>query len=75
MLTDLISRCVFSIRISGNAGENNGFATLVHQLITPLTGVQSLEYIIWSHTFPLLKKLKSTSVFKPELVAKFVNFF
>ncbi len=58
MLTDLISRCVFSIRISGNSGEDNEFAKLVKELVTPQFDHQSQELLIWS------RKLTVKLIFK-----------
>jgi cytochrome P450 len=74
MLTDLISRCVFSIRISNQDEENNEFAKLVHDLVSPPTENQNTELLIWSHSLPFLKKLLP-AIFKPEPVAKFVKIF
>ncbi len=75
MLTDLISRCVFSIRISADATEDNDFAKTVREIVEPATQAQNQELVIWSHTFPFLKKLMSGTIFKPEPVARFVSIF
>lgn len=48
MLTDLISRCVFSINISDPTDTNNHFARLVQQMLCPPHSRNSTELVMWS---------------------------
>ncbi|ODM98397.1 Cytochrome P450 3A40 [Orchesella cincta] len=75
MLTDLFTRCAFSIRISGRNNVENEFAKLVRDLINPSEQIPNMTLIQWSHTFPFLRKFTSAPTFNPEVGHKFGKIF
>lgn len=51
MLTDLVSRCIFSIDINNRNNKNNRFVQLVAELFSPAGNPVSHQLVLWSCKF------------------------
>lgn len=46
MLTDLIARCVFSIKVSGGSNDNE-LSKIVKEMVTPAHNLGNLDLMMW----------------------------
>ncbi|CAL8102597.1 unnamed protein product [Orchesella dallaii] len=74
MLTDLITRCCFSIRISANSDADNEFAQIVKDVVNPPARTSNMALLHWSYVFTFLRKFVPAH-FNPEAAQKWRKVF
>jgi len=76
LLTDLIARSFFSVKLGGGSRlEDNEFARSVKDMMTPAVDAVNPQLMYWSHVFPIIKKMLPPTMFRAEPVKQFTAIF